>query len=270
LLSDSRSALAILPFVIYNFPAMPTPFNHLVFAQELLDASGLSATIRQILAAERPAFYFGNIAPDVQTITGQPREATHFFPVPIGDAPPAHERLFFAFPELSRPSSLSRPQAAFVAGYLAHLEWDQLWIRDIFEPFFGPQQTWSEFRERLYLHNAFRAHWDARDLLRLPASAGAELRAAQPQAWLPFIADEDLQRWRDLVADQLAPEGAARTVEVFAQRMDADPQAFAALVNSPEEMQRRVFAYIPLDRLAQFRADGLIRCADRLQSYFSS
>ena len=69
---------------------MPTPFTHLLAAPALLDQVGLSSAVRSRLAAEWPAFLLGNIAPDVQTLSGQTREATHFFPVPLNGAPPAH------------------------------------------------------------------------------------------------------------------------------------------------------------------------------------
>lgn len=235
----------------------------------MLDAPSLSSTAREVLIAEPPAFLFGNIAPDAQTVSGQPREATHFFPVPLGEAPPAHQKMFERHPELARPDRLPPAHAAFLAGYLAHLELDQLWIADIFDPVFGPRQTWGNFRERLYLHNVFRAHWDAQDQQRLPASLETQLRAAQPADWLPFVGDGHLRRWRDLVADQLVPGAAARTVEVFAKRMGADPKAFAALVNSSAEMERRIFARVPPARLAQFCADGLARCVERIQTYFN-
>jgi hypothetical protein len=265
----TRYAIRYLPIAICYNSTVPTPFNHLVLARQLLNSSGLSPAVCAALAAEWPAFLFGNIAPDAQTVSGQPREATHFFPVPLGDAPPAHEALFARHPELARPDHLPPARAAFLSGYLAHLELDQLWISDIFDPVFGPRQTWGNFRERLYLHNVFRAHWDAQDLPRLPLSTGDGLRAARPANWLPFVGDGHLQRWRDLVADQLAPGAAARTVEVFARRMGADPAAFAALVNSPAEMERRVFARVAPARLAQFCADGLARCAERIHAYFN-
>jgi hypothetical protein len=249
---------------------MPTPFNHLVLAQQMLAAPDLSSGTREILTTELPAFLFGNIAPDAQTVSGQAREATHFFPVPLGDALPAHETLFARHPGLARANHLPAAQAAFLAGYLAHLELDQLWIKDIFDPVFGPRQTWGNFRERLYLHNILRAHWDAQDLQWLPTTTGNGLRAARPQRWLPFVSDDSLRRWRDLVADQLAPGAAARTVEVFAERLGADPHAFAALVNSPADMERRVFARISPARLEQFCADGLARSLARIHAYFNS
>ncbi|MEP7356255.1 MAG: zinc dependent phospholipase C family protein, partial [Anaerolineales bacterium] len=217
---------------------MPTPFTHLAAAGEILSHPLLAPAARAAVAADQPAFLLGNIAPDVQTVSGQPREATHFFPVPLRGAPAAPRQLLDRHRALARPSSLPPAQAAFLAGYLAHLVYDQLWIAQIFEPVFGPEQSWADFRERLYLHNALRTHMDADDLARLAAPTAASLKAAEPSGWLPFEADPHLRTFRDLIADQLGP-GAGRTVEVFAQRMRVDPAAFARLLASPDEMQAR-------------------------------
>lgn len=247
---------------------MPTPFNHLRIARDLLPLlpDGLQAD----LAAEWPAFLFGNIAPDVQTVSGQAREATHFFPVPLGEAPPATTILFARYPALAEADQLPRGQAAFLAGYLAHLEFDQQWLREVFEPVFGPEQTWGTFYERLYLHNALRSYWDFSDLAQLTPETGAALIAAEPRGWLPFVPDADLVRWRNLVAEQLhTGSGAARTVEVFAERLRADPEALALLIRSPDEMERRVFARVSLEAIERYRAETLQRCALLLPAYWA-
>jgi hypothetical protein len=229
---------------------MPTPFTHLAAAAEMLAGPALAPELSAALRADLPAFLLGNIAPDVQTVSGQPREATHFFPVPLRGAPPAPQRLFRDHPSLGWRRALLPAQAAFLAGYLAHLVYDQLWIAEIFEPVFGEAQAWGSFRERLYLHNVLRAHWDALDLARLEPGAAATLRGAAPAGWLPFVDDHHLRAWRDLVADQIGP-GTARTVEVFAARMRVDPAEFAALLESPEALQRQV-----LDRIAPGALDA--------------
>jgi hypothetical protein len=72
-----------------------------------------------------------------------------------------------------------------------------------------------------------------------------------------------------LIAEQLSPGQAARTVDVFAERMGADPRAFAALVASPEEMQRRVFQRLPDGLLERFYREGLELCESVLQRYWN-
>ncbi|MFQ5410084.1 MAG: hypothetical protein ACE5FI_16875, partial [Anaerolineales bacterium] len=73
---------------------MPTPFYHLALAEALLADDKLPTDTRQLLAAQRPAFLFGHTAPDVQTVSGQLREATHFFSIPLHDPTPAHTARF--------------------------------------------------------------------------------------------------------------------------------------------------------------------------------
>jgi len=247
---------------------MPTPFTHLATVPELLAHPGLAAPLAAALSAELPAFLLGNIAPDVQTVSGQSREATHFFKVPLGAGPPAGLRLLAAHAGLARPAALPPAQAAFLAGYLVHLVFDELWIARVFWPYFGPAAAWgADQRERLYLHNLLRAAWDAADLARLTPPVAATLSAAAPAGWLPFVTDQHLAAWRDWVAPQLRPGAASRTVEVFTQRMQADPAAFAALLAAPAELDRRLYAHLPPAVLADYRAAALAASARLLHAY---
>ncbi len=248
---------------------MPTPFTHLRFAEEILDLSSLPLPAHEALCAQKPAFLLGCVAPDAQTVSGQPREATHFFYVPLRDSVPAFQHLFEAYPALARPAELPGAQAAFLAGFLTHLALDEFWVRDVFEPIFGSSAHWATFIERLYLHNALRSHLDASDRKRLPASTAATLSSVRPHDLCPFLSDEILLHWRDLIAEQLSPGQAGRTVEVFAQRMGADPRAFAALLASPEEMRRRVFSRLPDGLVERFYREGLRRCETVLQRYWN-
>jgi hypothetical protein len=249
---------------------MPTPFNHLRIAADLLTAPGLPAEVHALLKAERPAFLLGNIAPDVQSLTGELREATHFFPVPIGNAPTAASCMFTAHPSLAAPHMLPAAHAAFLSGYLAHLEFDQQWVRAIFEPVFGPDQTWGTFPERLYLHNALRSFWDFGDLALLPDETASALSAARPTTWLPFVADEDLARWRDVIADQLhTGTGAEETLRVFAARMQTDAASFGALVHSPTAMAERVFSRVAWAEVETYRAQALAASRILLADYWA-
>ena len=189
---------------------MPTPFTHLASVPELFAQPSLSAALAATLTAELPAFLLGNIAHDVQTVSGQSREATLFFRLPLDSGPPAVRHLLAAHPALAQPAALPPAQAAFLAGYFAHLVFDELWIALIFTPHFGPPAGWgADFRERLYLHNILRAAWDAADLARLTPAVGPTLSTAAPASWLPFLADHPLAAWRDWVADQLRPDPAS-------------------------------------------------------------
>ena len=248
---------------------MPTPFTHLRFAQDILARNGLPLPLQSALNAELPAFWLGNLAPDAQTVSGQTREATHFFSVPFSEPGPACQHLFAAHPALARPWQLPRPQAAFVAGYVLHLALDEFWVRAVFEPYFGSAARWGTLPERLYLHNALRSHLDMSDLRRLSPDLAPTLRQACPQGWCPFIRDESLAQWQDVIAAQLAPGPGSRTVAVFAERMGADPHQFAALLASPDGMQRRVFDRLPPGLLEHYAEAGLTLGGETLAQYWA-
>lgn len=249
---------------------MPTPFYHLVVADEVLQHPDLDARLRDRLRAVRGAFLFGNTAPDVQSVSGQSREATHFFDLPLDPRRPARDALFAAHPGLSRPHALSEPHAAFVAGYLAHLRLDELWIEHIFVPYFGREVRWAQdFRERLLLHNVVRTYLDHQDVPRLRGWAGHELGTARPHGWLPFTEDRHLVVWRDLLAGQLTPEAPVRTVEIFAERMRVAPAAIEALL-APEELAVRVWRHLPEDRLREFRERGVAATVALIADYYGT
>ncbi len=250
---------------------MPTPIQHLVVAEHMLTAPDLPPAIRARLDADdevRGAFLFGHIAPDVQVVSRQPRESTHFYAIPPTNRRPAYQEMLFAHPELSNPAKLPPTQAAFVAGYISHLLLDEAWAREIFCPVFGPEQTWADWRERLLLHNVLRTWLDRRDLPRVSEGVGDLLRRAQPDSWLPFTADADLRRWRDVVADQFAPGAAVRTVEIFAHRARIPDAEFLTLLDAPV-MERRVFTHMPLAELEAYDRRAIARTTDLTLGYLN-
>ena len=251
---------------MYN-SGMPTPIQHLVVADAILADPRLSEPARAWLTAQRAAFLFGNTAPDVQTVSGQTREATHFYTVPLSSDRPAHEAMFDAYPDLARPDRMPAARAAFMAGYIAHLLLDVIWVRDIFTPVFGPEAGWGRFRERLFLHNVLRAWCDRRDQAHLAGGAGRALATTAPAGWLPFTGDGYLRRWRDVLVEQLAPGAAIRTVEVFAERGNHSPAEFERVLDSPDQLDERIFSRVPRAAIDAYTARSLAEACRLLSVY---
>jgi len=235
---------------------MPTPIQHLVIANDVLADPALPPVARQVLTAQRGAFLFGTIAPDVQTVSGQTREATHFFTLPLTDAQPAHQLLFAAHPALAHAHSLPPAQAAYIAGYVSHLALDELWIAQVFAPYFGPEAEWDTFRERLLIHNVLRTWLDQRDQSRLGEDVSETLAQVEPRGWLPFVSDLHLSLWRDEITAELAPGATIRTAEVFAERLHVPPAEIHRMLESPTELQRRVLVHVPPGCVDRFYADA--------------
>jgi hypothetical protein len=233
---------------------MPTPFYHLSLATKILEDTELPSGIRAFLQKQRAAFMYGNTAPDVQTISGQDRQATHFFDLPIlrGD-PPAWERMLTNYPGLLQVESLPADQTAFLAGYLCHLQADWKWVIEIFAPVFGPGVAWRSQSYRLYLHNVLRAYLDMHILPGLSPQMASDLDQINPQGWLPFVQDAHLRRWRDFLAGQLCVGCETQTVQVFAARQRISPEAYYRLLNSEEELDREIFSRLPRQDLQEYR-----------------
>lgn len=193
---------------------MPTPFYHLSVAQELLWSQQIPEAVSRLLGRYPGAFLLGNTAPDVQTVSGQSRRETHFFDVPPDpSAPLPWEQMLARYPSLGQPARFGAEQAVFWAGYLCHLQADWLWIQELYLPVFGPQAGWSDFPERLFLHNVLRSYLDTQHLGALTNNGvSARLRKAAPQNWAPFIPPEALVQWRDFLVKQLQPGGVVQTV----------------------------------------------------------
>ncbi len=248
---------------------MPTPVQHLILAQRLLEDTTLPEAVRDRLQAQRGAFLFGHTAPDVQTVSGQRREATHFFVIPWMRVPRPHKAMFKQHPDLSSPRKLPAAHAAFIAGYICHLWLDVLWLRDIYLKNFGPYARWgASLHERHVYHNILRAWCDRHDQVQLNGSIGPALALAAPIDWLPFTADRHLVQWRDVLAAQFRPGATIRTVEIFAERGGVPPEKFQQVLASPEEMERHIFAHASPEKIEKFYRDGYEQMAELIVEYF--
>jgi hypothetical protein len=249
---------------------MPTPFQHLIYARDVLADARLPDTIRQAMHAHLGAFLLGNTAVDVQSLTGQPRFDTHFYHVHGDNALRAGEMLLATYPELADPAILHPAHAAFISGYVAHLAWDECWLRDIFRPFYLESDLWPDRLTRNVHHNALRVLVDrqAEAALRLWPAVVPLLRSVQPGHWLPFVQPEALCRWRDWVADQLADPEAVQTAQVFAGRMGISPEHFEAVISAVEQDTYRPPVPGLLDALVAFEANALVESIEALKDYW--
>ncbi|MGD2177357.1 MAG: zinc dependent phospholipase C family protein [Anaerolineae bacterium] len=244
---------------------MPTPFTHLTLAEEMLRRHDLSIATRRHLTQQRGPFLLGHTAPDVKTVSGQRREACHFYTVPRTSDRPACDALFDAYPSLAHGDALPKPQAAFVAGYVAHLVVDEVWLDDVFRHYF--LQDWAPLRERLFLHNVLRTWLDSRDQAKLNGKVVQALREVEPHEWLPFVDDGHLRAWRDWLVEQLSSAQRMQTAEVFARRMGIPAEEVQAVAQSPNQMEERVFRYFPRSALASFRETVYRRTITLVGSY---
>lgn len=248
---------------------MPTPFMHLHFAEML--RSRLNQTdkpngrlLQQQIAAHWPAFYLGNVAPDCSAIAPISRQATHFHGVPMQPDDDPVRAFVNALPDLATAPAARR---MFVAGYIAHLFYDYVWYWQVLVPWFF-QQDWDERPSRRLVHFALLTHIDDTSWRRLPPQPDATLLAAMPDHWLPFVSDDVLAEWRDLVGHQLAPEADKQTAVIYAHRLKIPPETFSSYVADAAWMAQNVFHYVPLDQIQPVIAQAIDCCTERLLDQF--
>jgi hypothetical protein len=248
---------------------VPTPFYHLQIAEDLLTHPALAGQIRQTLDAQHCEFLFGITAPDVQVVSHQSREETHFFTLPfVPQARPAWEVFLENYPTLTNSSQMPSEHTAFLAGYLCHLQADWFWVKDIFDPIFGPSSHWGTFWHRLYVHNVLRTYLDHQVLDGLAKSAGYCLEKVHPHGWLPFVEDQYLVEWRNEVFEQLLPGASTHTVEVFAERQGIAPEEYYRMLNSETDMEAEVFSHVSHQTLDDYRQNLLAENLHLLEIYF--
>lgn len=249
---------------------MPTPFYHLNVAESLQEHTGIFSGIRDLIGTYRSTFLFGHVAPDVQVISEQSRESTHFYNLPIeSDDLVPWERMLNTYSSLSNGGTWDPEQSVFVAGYLCHLQADWLWVKQIFEPYFGPGSNWKTFRERLYLHNVLRSYLDYQVLESLRIETCSELAQVNPKPWLPFVEVSHLEAWREFLANQLKPGAPIQTVEVFASRQGISAENYYQLLHAEDEMQHQVFDYLPREFLKVYWRELLIENVNLLNGYLA-
>ncbi len=221
---------------------MPTPFSHLEIAQRLLADTALPETYRALIHKERPAFLLGSIAADARVGNGSPRDVTHFYA--YGDF--ITERVWRVMtrknPTLMTPKS--DPHRAFIAGYVAHITVDENWTMRMVNPHFIDRE-WADRMHRFFILHILLCYMDARDLDRLQDWHANTLKEATPVDWLPFIADEDLITWQQMIYDQVKPGGHARTLEIFGGRIGKTVDEMQTVLESPQIMQAQLWAHIP-------------------------
>ena len=176
---------------------MPPLYVHLVVARE-----AASQCKCEQLQPYRGNYLLGSTIPDVHVITKSlSRQETHFFDLNGESEEGSIDSFIETHPELSQGSRLSQITKATVAGYLSHLATDELWITDVYRPFFGPTSTLGKDPQANLLDRALQREMEERERAD-PIARDDILSLFQnplPVDDLGFIDGDTLKRWQGFV-----------------------------------------------------------------------
>lgn len=225
---------------------MPTPFTHLQIAYRLLADPSIPSRVQALLMAEQPSYLLGSICADAR-IPGKERDATHFYRYdkPMVEHP--WRIMMNQYPELMQPRSAA--QQAFIAGYVAHLAADEYWSLNMLKPHFVVREWGDGMRDRFFLLHLLLIFQDERDLKTLPLDTGRQLQQCIPDRWLPFMPDDILCDWRDLVGEQIPDK--SKTLEIFGGRIATAPVVLRQMLDDSALMQERLWQHITPVLLAE-------------------
>ena len=243
---------------------MPTPFTHLAFAARVCRDERIPPALHALIESEWPAFLLGSIAADGHMLAGGLREDTHFYTYdrPIVEHP--WRVMVKSYPELLTPHS--RAQQSFVAAYVGHISMDEVWSLNMLHPHFV-NRDWAPRQQRFLMLNVLLAGMDERDQDLLPAGMAAEMHRAESHHWLPFLDDEPLQAWGDLIYRQIKPGGVSETLDIIGRRVGRTPQELRSMLDSPEFLQADLWAHIPPPLLAEVEARMYSHAVEQMELY---
>ncbi len=177
---------------------MPPLALHMGIAKELAD--GLR---HKALDADLGAYYLGSTTPDIWITTRWDRRRTHFFDLnELGDQG-AVAALFDEHPELAASGHLNPSTRSFVAGYVSHLVMDEVWITEIYRPFFGPGSPCGGDTRANLLDRVLQYELDRRERAKRETMDHVrhEMAASPLDIHVAFIDEESLRRWRDIAVE---------------------------------------------------------------------
>lgn len=235
---------------------MPNIVGHLGLALE-----ALRRWPEPLLLDHRGAYLLGSSAPDIRAMTKQARGDTHFAPLDAPDPLAGVEGLFRAHPHLRNPDRLTPPTRAFLVGYLSHLILDQVWVVQVYRPYFGNPEVYDDSVEGNIADRALQLALD-REVAGEVEALRPVLEGAEREVEVGFIPSETLARWREWVQEMVERKFTWERLRFMARRQYGDNRPDVAdrvdrfLADVPAGLER-IYERVPRDALLRFREEGL-------------
>lgn len=247
---------------------MPSLGSHMARARTIADQLRHPA-----IDADRGSYYFGSSAPDIRVITRRDRSETHFFDLDELAAQDSIEAMLDEHPQLRAVGGLDPATLAFMAGYLTHLAMDEAYIETMYREFFGAQSPMRDDARAPVLDRALQYEMNRRDLEDEDAmrEIKASLEDCRTTNAVPFIPDDQLPRWREVVID-FASQGPnwerfPRMMNVHLRRAGFSDEQIEDLSRNAPTLVQESLSYVGETRVQEFLDRAMERSLERVREY---
>lgn len=250
---------------------MPPLCMHMTLARRLAGELDHS-----LLRDEAGAYLLGAAAPDIRVLTKWDRSQTHFFKLDDFEEQHGVVALFESYPELRTAGELNPQTAAFLAGYISHLEMDETWIGEVYRPCFGERSALKDGALANVLDRVLQFELDRREREDGATLEGMrdDLLASALDVVVGFIDRETLTRWREISADilSLPPTWdrfgvvAGRHLKSYGVESEADVAHFMS--NVPDLLDQAI-CHVTQERLDAFLERSRQRARTSISEYLS-
>ncbi|MFH1560089.1 MAG: zinc dependent phospholipase C family protein [Chloroflexota bacterium] len=210
------------------------------------------------------AFLLGSVSPDIRIMTRGKRCDTHFAHLDFQKKGEGLECLFQLHPHLAQAAGLTEPTRAFIVGYASHLFADELWILELYRPFFGNRDAFQDRLRGDLMDRALQLELDRKEQLAL---GGLEtlrplLMEAEDNVEVGFISSSTMCEWRQWMEGELIRSFNWDRLRFMARRIISrnKDQPEAKLKEMVEEFLESVprslesiYQVIPKERVKAFR-----------------
>jgi hypothetical protein len=175
---------------------MPNLSAHLGMAKEA--ASRLkNPTIDRHLGA----FLLGSVSPDIRIITKGKRDDTHFVALDFQRKGDGLDGLFQSHPHLAKAAGITEATSAFIVGYASHLISDEIWILELYRPYFGNRDVFQDPIMGDLMDRALQLELDRREQLALGGleSLRPLMVNAEEDVDVGFISSTTMSEWREWI-----------------------------------------------------------------------
>ena len=219
-------------------------------------------------------YAYGATLPDIHIIANLRREETHFFDLSREEYVSGAKAMFRIHPELADTTALDNAAKSVIAGYLSHLITDEIWILDIYRPFFGGTSKLAHNAMANMLDKLVQYELDCREREVRTAMEGIRTSIQLWEPWyeLGFIDRKAMIEWRDFVCSAATREPNSALFPYFARRfliprMEVDEKKLEQFFASMQSNLEWVIQYITPERLAAFRESAVSKSVALAKEY---